>query len=102
MVASGLPVRNGIIHAHEIARMALKLIEAARSFKIRHRPNEKLRLRIGIHTGRSRDLRNVDELKQQLSWTLHRHLVKVNHVKISYRLVVIAVAIIPAIIIIRT
>ncbi|KAG8519991.1 Atrial natriuretic peptide receptor 1 [Galemys pyrenaicus] len=51
MVVSGLPVRNGRLHAREVARMALALLEAVRSFRIRHRPEEQLRLRIGIHTG---------------------------------------------------
>ncbi len=51
MVASGLPVRNGLNHAREIARMSLKLLAAVETFKIRHRPNEKLKLRIGINTG---------------------------------------------------
>lgn len=51
MVVSGLPVRNGRLHACEVARMALALLDAVRSFRIRHRPQEQLRLRIGIHTG---------------------------------------------------
>lgn len=51
MVVSGLPVRNGRLHACEVARMALALLDAVRSFHIRHRPQEQLRLRIGIHTG---------------------------------------------------
>ncbi|KAM7074305.1 atrial natriuretic peptide receptor 2-like isoform 2-T2 [Ciconia maguari] len=51
MVVSGLPVRNGKLHAREIVRMALALLEAVKTFKIRHRPNDQLRLRIGIHTG---------------------------------------------------
>ena len=51
MVVSGLPVRNGKLHAREVARMALALLDAVRSFRIRHRPQEQLRLRIGIHTG---------------------------------------------------
>lgn len=51
MVVSGLPVRNGRLHAREVARMALALLDAVRSFHIRHRPQEQLRLRIGIHTG---------------------------------------------------
>ncbi|XP_053155991.1 atrial natriuretic peptide receptor 2 isoform X3 [Hemicordylus capensis] len=51
MVVSGLPVRNGKLHAHEIIRMALALLEAVRTFRIRHRPNEQLCLRIGIHSG---------------------------------------------------
>ena len=52
MVVSGLPVRNGLNHAREIARMSLKLLEAVKTFKIRHRPNDKLKLRIGLHTGK--------------------------------------------------
>uniref|UniRef100_A0A8C8RZS6 Guanylate cyclase n=1 Tax=Pelusios castaneus TaxID=367368 RepID=A0A8C8RZS6_9SAUR len=51
MVVSGLPVRNGKLHANEIVRMALALLEAVKTFRIRHRPNDQLRLRIGIHTG---------------------------------------------------
>ncbi|KAG9468776.1 hypothetical protein GDO78_021977 [Eleutherodactylus coqui] len=51
MVVSGLPVRNGKLHAREIARMSLALLDAVKTFKIRHRPDQQLRLRIGIHTG---------------------------------------------------
>ncbi|XP_051820926.1 atrial natriuretic peptide receptor 2 isoform X3 [Antechinus flavipes] len=51
MVVSGLPGRNGQRHAPEIARMALALLDAVASFRIRHRPHDQLRLRIGVHTG---------------------------------------------------
>lgn len=51
MVVSGLPVRNGNAHAREIARMSLRLLQAVTHFKIRHRPNEQLKLRIGLHSG---------------------------------------------------
>uniref|UniRef100_A0A8C7LKP9 Guanylate cyclase n=1 Tax=Oncorhynchus mykiss TaxID=8022 RepID=A0A8C7LKP9_ONCMY len=51
MVVSGLPVRNGKLHGREIARMALALLNAVRTFKIRHRPDQQLKLRIGIHSG---------------------------------------------------
>ncbi|XP_035782978.1 atrial natriuretic peptide receptor 2-like isoform X2 [Anopheles albimanus] len=51
MVVSGLPVRNGNLHAREISRMALRLLAAVHKFTIRHRPNEQLRLRIGLHSG---------------------------------------------------
>ncbi|KAL2080486.1 hypothetical protein ACEWY4_024279 [Coilia grayii] len=51
MVVSGLPVRNGKLHAREVARMSLALLQAVHSFRIRHRPAQQLRLRIGIHSG---------------------------------------------------
>jgi len=51
MVVSGLPIRNGHQHAEEIACMALHLLQSVEKFKIRHRPDEKLKLRIGIHSG---------------------------------------------------
>jgi len=54
MVVSGLPIANGFLHAREISRMALRLLRDVKSFRIRHRPADKLLLRIGIHSGRLR------------------------------------------------
>uniref|UniRef100_A0A1I7U4C6 Guanylate cyclase domain-containing protein n=1 Tax=Caenorhabditis tropicalis TaxID=1561998 RepID=A0A1I7U4C6_9PELO len=51
MVASGLPVPNGNHHAGEIASLGLALLKAVEEFKIRHLPNEKVRLRIGMNSG---------------------------------------------------
>ncbi|VVC38134.1 Adenylyl cyclase class-4/guanylyl cyclase,Receptor, ligand binding region,Protein kinase [Cinara cedri] len=51
MVVSGLPIKNGDMHAAEIATMSLHLLEAVKKFQIRHRPYDSLRLRIGIHSG---------------------------------------------------
>lgn len=51
MVVSGLPIRNGDLHAAEIASMSLHLLNAVTEFKVRHRPDNKLLLRIGIHSG---------------------------------------------------
>jgi len=51
MVVSGLPIPNGFLHAREICRMALRLLHEVKSFRIRHRPADKLLLRIGIHSG---------------------------------------------------
>ncbi|XP_054584780.1 guanylate cyclase 2G-like [Eptesicus fuscus] len=51
MVASGLPIRNGTRHVEEIATMALHFLSATVHFQIGHMPQEKLKLRIGLHTG---------------------------------------------------
>ncbi|XP_061168840.1 atrial natriuretic peptide receptor 2-like [Saccostrea echinata] len=51
MVVSGLPVKNGLRHASEIATMALDLLSCVTTFEIRHRPGRQLQLRIGIHSG---------------------------------------------------
>ncbi|XP_031246562.1 guanylate cyclase 2G isoform X1 [Mastomys coucha] len=51
MVASGLPIRNGAQHADEIATMSLHLLSVSTHFQIGHMPEERLKLRIGLHTG---------------------------------------------------
>lgn len=54
MVVSGLPIRNGDSHAAEIAGMALHLIAGVtQDFVVPHRPNHKIELRVGIHSGES-------------------------------------------------
>ena len=51
MVVSGLPEVNGNRHVVEIALMSLDLLACAATFRIPHRPDDKLQLRIGFHTG---------------------------------------------------
>ncbi|CAI4231752.1 unnamed protein product [Auanema sp. JU1783] len=51
MVVSGLPIPNGPHHAGEIASLGLALLSAIKTFKIHHRPDEKVNLRIGMHSG---------------------------------------------------
>uniref|UniRef100_A0A673ILW1 Guanylate cyclase n=1 Tax=Sinocyclocheilus rhinocerous TaxID=307959 RepID=A0A673ILW1_9TELE len=51
MVASGVPVPNGNRHAAEIANMALDILSAVGTFKMRHMPDVPFRIRIGLHTG---------------------------------------------------
>ena len=52
MVVSGLPIRIGADHAEEISRMALHLLDAVKKdFVVRHKPDHKIDLRIGIHSG---------------------------------------------------
>ena len=52
MVASGLPIKNGKEHARQICLMALNLLQEVMSFRLPHRPQEKLKLRSGIHSGK--------------------------------------------------
>ncbi|XP_052805172.1 atrial natriuretic peptide receptor 1-like isoform X4 [Mya arenaria] len=51
MVVSGLPQRNSDRHAGEIATMALDLLSSVTTFRIRHRPDRQLQMRVGIHSG---------------------------------------------------
>ncbi|XP_028968121.1 guanylate cyclase 32E [Galendromus occidentalis] len=50
MVVSGVPLKT-FDHAAQIACMALHLLAAIASFEVPHRPGERLKLRIGIHSG---------------------------------------------------
>ena len=50
MVVSGLPVPT-MDHAMHIADMALEIISSVLTFKIRHKPEKQLEIRIGIHSG---------------------------------------------------
>ena len=50
MVVSGLPERTSA-HAGNIASLAIELLAAVNNFRISHRPNDALQLRIGMHTG---------------------------------------------------
>ena len=51
MVASGLPMRNGLQHAVEIANVALNTMSVVSAFKIKHMPDRPLRIRCGVHSG---------------------------------------------------
>nr|CAH8864620.1 unnamed protein product [Trichobilharzia regenti] len=51
MVASGVPRRNGERHAIAIADMSLDLVSVSHSFVIPHKPNEPLKIRVGLHSG---------------------------------------------------
>ncbi|KAI8503105.1 Nitrogen permease reactivator protein [Branchiostoma belcheri] len=52
MLVSGLPKRNGNEHARQIAGVSLALRQAVQdTMKIRNRPEQKLQIRIGLHSG---------------------------------------------------
>ncbi|KIH66801.1 adenylate/guanylate cyclase catalytic domain protein [Ancylostoma duodenale] len=50
LCVSGLPNRNGKEHIKQICSMSLAFMDSLKSFRIPHLPNEKLNLRIGIHS----------------------------------------------------
>ena len=50
----GLPVRNGPNHVREIARMSLNILQDTKNFRIKHKPDTQLRIRIGLHTGQEK------------------------------------------------
>lgn len=47
-----MPLRNGDAHAVHIANMALDLLDASKSFEIPNMPEEPLKIRIGLHSGK--------------------------------------------------
>ncbi|XP_037618775.1 retinal guanylyl cyclase 1-like isoform X5 [Sebastes umbrosus] len=51
MVASGVPNRNGNRHAGEVANMSLDILHCIAAFKIKHMPEIKVKIRIGLHSG---------------------------------------------------
>lgn len=51
MVSSGVPTRNGNRHAAEMANMSLDILHCIGTFKMRHMPELKVRICIGLHTG---------------------------------------------------
>ncbi|KAI4879491.1 hypothetical protein NFI96_034366 [Prochilodus magdalenae] len=51
MVASGVPTRNGNRHAAEMANMSLDILSCVGTFKLRHMPGVKVKIRIGLHSG---------------------------------------------------
>uniref|UniRef100_A0A0N5BGG4 Guanylate cyclase n=1 Tax=Strongyloides papillosus TaxID=174720 RepID=A0A0N5BGG4_STREA len=51
LCVSGLPIPNGMMHAKEIALLALGFINACNKFKIASLPNEKITVRVGCNSG---------------------------------------------------
>lgn len=51
MLASGVPLRNGLKHACLLASLALDLLDEAKKYTIKHLPDYRLTLRCGLHCG---------------------------------------------------
>jgi len=75
MVASGLPISNGVQHALEICTMALHFLSAIKVFRIHHMPTERLAIRIGIHSGERRVAYIINQGELCFSWACNHILV---------------------------
>ncbi|KAH3857584.1 hypothetical protein DPMN_100194 [Dreissena polymorpha] len=51
LVVSGIPTRNGDLHAAIIADMSLDILAGVKVFTIKHMPHEDVQVRIGCNTG---------------------------------------------------
>ncbi|KAK6061286.1 hypothetical protein COOONC_01049 [Cooperia oncophora] len=51
MIVSGVPSENGNNHVQHIADIALKMRAFVSNFKLQHRPDEVMMVRIGFHSG---------------------------------------------------
>lgn len=51
LCVSGLPHRNGQEHSREIANMSLSFTKAVVDFRMPHLSQERIQLRVGLHTG---------------------------------------------------
>ena len=65
MAVSGLPLPNGTAHAPAVARMSLAILHRVATFRVRHRPEQQLQLRMGVHTGEPTKRVEVEEYHQQ-------------------------------------
>ena len=52
MVVSGVPNKTDL-HARHVAMMSLEMVKAGRDFQIPHLPEEPLKIRVGVHSGRT-------------------------------------------------
>lgn len=51
MIVSGVPRENGNAHVQHIAEIALKMRTFVANFKLAHKPEEIMMVRIGFHSG---------------------------------------------------
>uniref|UniRef100_A0A0N4Z4T1 Guanylate cyclase n=1 Tax=Parastrongyloides trichosuri TaxID=131310 RepID=A0A0N4Z4T1_PARTI len=51
LCVSGLPHKNGNLHVKEIALLSINLIKSLDGFSIPHLPKEKIKIRVGMHSG---------------------------------------------------
>ncbi|KAI1712051.1 adenylate and guanylate cyclase catalytic domain-containing protein [Ditylenchus destructor] len=51
MVVSGIPQENGMRHLMHLADISLEIMEYLLTFEIPHRKPQRIRIRIGLHTG---------------------------------------------------
>ena len=78
MVVSGLPERTEK-HAAEAALLSLDLLQQVNDFHIPHFPEERLKLRIGLHSGNELFVEDHDTVFAltcfQFAWLIHATIV---------------------------
>ena len=62
LCVSGIPQRNGHEHGREIANTALSIMRDIKNFRISHLPQERVNVRIGIHSGGSKNPNYIAQL----------------------------------------
>lgn len=67
MLVSGLPERNGNLHVKEIASVALNILKSVMTFKVPHKPDKELQIRIGKPSKQTSDSYPVFPHKKRLS-----------------------------------
>ena len=67
MVASGVPNRNGHRHAAEMCNMSLDILHCIGAFKMRHMPDVKVKIRIGLHSGEEHSPARVFKLTTSIA-----------------------------------
>ena len=73
-------MKNGDKHASQIARMSLRLLDEVKRFRVRHRPQEQLKLRIGLHSGGYQTSRYSILVFKKMPYTVKSsHLIRISN-----------------------
>ena len=82
MVVSGVPTRNGNRHATEIANVSLDLLSAVTHLRIRHRPHQQLKLRIGEVYSVKQGGGGSSNGRPAFIYIIHRDMMKNYHISL--------------------
>ena len=80
MVASGLPERNGQLHAREISGVALDILNSIMTFKIPHAPERQLQIRIGKSLNMDRNKNRLGSFVSAFHSLAHQSILKMTEI----------------------